>query len=304
MTRHLDVLVVGAGPAGLSAATVAAERGHHVTLFDASDRIGGQFNYAMRVPGTEEFAETLRYFKRRVELTGVALVLNKKVTREELLEQGFDDVIVATGIVPRMPGIDGIQHPKVLSYIDVLKHNAPVGRRVAVVGAGGIGFDIGEFLLHDPHVPLPMPLNNWLGEWGVDLKADSNGGLRAPTPEQPVRQVYLLQRKASKLGASLGKTSGWVHRATLQRKGVKMIGGVDYRKIDDHGLHITVNGEPRILEVDNVVICAGQDSLKDLMPTQQNTAGPRFHLIGGAALAAELDAKRAIREGAELAARL
>jgi len=303
-TRAQRVAVVGAGPAGLSAASVAAECGHAVTLFESSDRIGGQFNFAVRIPGKEEFAETLRYFARRIELAGVNLVLNKRVARDELLKQGFDHVILASGIVPRTPRIEGIDHPKVLSYIDVLQGKAPVGLRVAIIGAGGIGFDVGEYLLHDSHVPLPVPLNHWLSEWGIDLVGDHPGGLCPPQPERPVRQIYLLQRKSSKLGAALGKTSGWVHRVTLMRKGVQMLSGVEYRRIDDRGLHITVGGESRLLEVDNIVVCAGQDSLAELMPDQLATSAPRFHVIGGAAMAAELDAKRAIREGAELAARL
>jgi 2,4-dienoyl-CoA reductase (NADPH2) len=231
-------------------------------------------------------------------------VLNRRVTREELLQQGFDHVIVATGILPRTPPIEGIDHPKVLSYLDVLARNAPVGKRVAVIGAGGIGFDVGQFLLHDAAVPLPLPLENWLDEWGVDLNAAVGGGLRPRSPQQPVREVWLLQRKAAKLGATLGKTSGWVHRMTLQHKGVHMIGGVEYRRIDDRGLHISVNGEAHLLEVDHVVICAGQESLRELMPEAPLPGRPVFHLIGGASLAAELDAKRAIREGAVLAAQL
>ena len=230
--------------------------------------------------------------------------LNQRVTREELLAGGFDDVIVATGIKVRMPGIEGIRHPSVLSYIDVLQHKAPVGKRVAIIGAGGIGFDVGEYLLHNPAHPLPLPIPAWAGEWGVDLNATTSGGLVAPHAAEPVRQVYLMQRKASKLGAGLGKTSGWVHRAALARNGVVMMAGVQYNRIDDHGLHVTVGGEERLIAVDNVVICAGQDSLTELMPPEGTTGGPRFHKIGGAALAAELDAKRAIKEGAELASRL
>ena len=302
--RPKRIAVVGAGPAGLSAATVAAERGHRVTLFDGLDRIGGQFNIAMRVPGKEEFAETIRYFGRRLELLGVEVRLNERVTREQLLAGGYDEVVVATGIVMRKPRIEGIDHPKVLSYLDVLRDRKPVGQKVAIIGAGGIGFDMGEFLVHDPAVPLPVPAAHWMAEWGVDPHVATPGGLAEPVPPQPPRQLWLLQRKTTRPGAGLGKTSGWVHRATLVRNGVTMMAGVQYDRIDDAGLHITVGGEQRLLEVDNVVICAGQESLAELMPAQGVTGGPGFHKIGGAALAAELDAKRAIREGAELAARL
>jgi 2,4-dienoyl-CoA reductase (NADPH2) len=303
------VAVVGAGPAGLSAATVAAECGHDVTLFDSSDSIGGQFKIAMQIPGKEEFAETIRYFGRKIALTGVKLQLGQRVTREQLAAGGFDDVIVATGIKVRRPPIEGIDHPKVLSYIDVLQNKAPVGKRVAIIGAGGIGFDVGEYLLHDARHPLPLALDVWAREWGVDLQGHAAGGLVAPSAPEPVRQLYLLQRKTSKLGAGLGKTSGWVHRAVLARNGVVMLAGVQYDRIDDHGLHVTIGGEQRLLAVDNVVVCAGQDSLTELMPSDEElkAAAPgmaRFHKIGGAALAAELDAKRAIKEGAELAARL
>jgi 2,4-dienoyl-CoA reductase (NADPH2) len=302
--RPRRIAVVGAGPAGLSAATVAAERGHRVTLFDALDRIGGQFNVAMRVPGKEEFAETIRYFGRKIELLGVDLRLGQRVSREELLAQGYDDIVVATGITTRKPKIEGIDHPKVLSYLDVLREGRPVGRRVAIIGAGGIGFDMGEFLVHDAKVPLPVPKAHWMGEWGVDPSSSTPGGLVAPVKPHPPREVWLLQRKSTRPGAGLGKTSGWVHRATLVRNGVQMLAGVQYERIDDAGLHISVGGERRLLEVDNVVVCAGQESLAELMPPEPVQGGPRFYKIGGAALAAELDAKRAIREGAELAARL
>jgi 2,4-dienoyl-CoA reductase (NADPH2) len=302
--------VIGSGPAGLSASTVAAECGHDVTLFDSSDSIGGQFKIAMQVPGKEEFSETLRYFARQIEVTGVKLRLNQRVTREQLLAQGFDEIIVATGITPRVPPIEGINHPKVLSYIDVLLHKKSVGEKVAIIGAGGIGFDVAEYLIHDPRISLPISVEHWCEDWGVDLQANVHGGLAQNlTPPKPFRHIHLLQRKTSKVGAGLGKTSGWVHRAALQRGGVVMMAGVEYNKIDDAGLHITVNGVAKILDVDNVILCAGQDSLAELMPQQTNdktakTAGPRFHKIGGAKLAAELDAKRAIREGAELAASL
>ncbi len=303
--KQRRVAVVGAGPAGLSAATVAAECGHDVTLFDANDDIGGQFRIAMQVPGKEEFRETIRYFGRKLETTGVKLRLGVRISREQLIQDGYDEVVVATGIKVRRPPIEGIDHPKVLSYVDVLQNKAPVGKRVAIIGAGGIGFDMGEYLLHDSRHPLPLALDAWAREWGVDLHGNTAGGLMPAEQPEPVRQLYLLQRKTSKPGAGLGKTSGWVHRAVLARNGVVMLSGVQYDRIDDHGLHITVGGEQRLLSVDNVVVCAGQDSLNELMPSEQEVQAhpgwPRFHKIGGAALAAELDAKRAIREGAELA---
>jgi 2,4-dienoyl-CoA reductase (NADPH2) len=302
--RRRRIAVIGAGPAGLSAATVAAGRGHAVTLFDAHDRIGGQFNIAMRIPGKEEFAETVRYFGRQLELTGVDLRLGERVTRADLLAGGYDDVIVATGVTVRTPRIPGIDHPMVLAYPDVLRGRVQTGRRVAIIGAGGIGFDTAAYLVDDAAAPRPQPVADWMGEWGVDPAVRSPGGLAAPYASAPARGIWLLQRKTTRPGAGLGKTTGWVHRTALAKKGVVMLAGVQYERIDDAGLHITVGGAARLLEVDHIVICAGQDSLADLMPPAGTQGGPAFHKIGGAALAAELDAKRAIREGAELAARL
>jgi 2,4-dienoyl-CoA reductase (NADPH2) len=296
------VAVVGAGPAGLACATVAAERGHQVTLFDAADQIGGQFNLAKRIPGKEEFHETIRYFGRRLEVTGVALRLGQAVDAQALLDGGFDEIVLATGVTPRTPGIEGIDHPKACSYLDVLSGRRRPGARVAIVGAGGIGFDVAEFLVHEGPSPT-TDVDRWLHEWGVDKTLAARGGIEGvqAAPEPPARQVWLLQRKAEKVGARLGKTTGWVHRATLKAKGVQMVPAVDYRRIDDAGLHVTIDGKERLLEVDDVVICAGQEPLRALLePLRQ--AGRNPHLIGGADVAAELDAKRAIAQGSELAA--
>ncbi|WP_446893140.1 FAD-dependent oxidoreductase [Acinetobacter sp. NS4_7] len=296
-----NIAVIGAGPAGLSFATYAAERGHQVTIFEASNQIGGQFNIAKTIPGKEEFYETLRYFKRQIELQpNIKLVLNHTASFEQLLNADFDDVVVATGVTPRKLDIAGIDHPKVLSYIEVLKERKPVGQRVAIIGAGGIGFDTAEYLSHEGESGSLNP-EKFYDEWGIDTNYTNVGGLKAAKVEKSPRKIYLLQRKASSVGAGLGKTTGWIHRTGLKNRDVKMIAGASYDLIDDQGLHITVNGQSTVLEVDHVVICAGQESYT-AMYEQLQTAGKNVHLIGGAKEAGELDAKRAIRQGAELAA--
>ncbi len=299
------IAVVGGGVAGMSAATVAASRGHQVTLFEAAQEVGGQFNLAKVVPGKEEFHETIRYFKVQIEKTGVELRLNTRVNREQLEREGFDEVIVATGVVPRALKIEGSQAPQVLSYAEVLR-GAFVGNRVAVIGAGGIGFDVSEFLLKPVHQPQPQPLDDWQREWGIDPNPNyvSEGGLQPAQVEHPVREIYLLQRKTTALGIGLGKTSGWVHRAQLKKHAVKMLRGVQYKAVTDEGLWVETNGYDQLLRVDTVVVCAGQESVKDIMPNEGENTLANYHIIGGAKLAAELDAKRAIREGAKLAAKL
>ncbi|QUH02460.1 NADPH-dependent 2,4-dienoyl-CoA reductase [Saccharopolyspora erythraea] len=296
------IAVVGAGPAGLSAAVGLASRGHRVELFEADGEIGGQFGIARRIPGKEEFAETIRYYRRQIELTGVGLHLNTRVGAADLVDGGYDEVVVATGVAPRVPDIPGIGHPSVLSYVDVVRHGRPVGERVAVIGAGGIGVDVSEFLTHAESPALD--LEAWNAEWGVTGSDDAPGGLTERKPEPSPRQVYLLQRKTSRIGRGLGKTTGWVHRAALKAKRVEQLTGVNYDKIDDAGLHISFGPEherPRVLEVDSVVVCAGQESVRDLVD-ELTVKGVLTHVIGGADVAAELDAKRAIDQGTRLAA--
>lgn len=294
-----NLAVVGAGPAGLAFAVNAASRGHHVTLFDASAEIGGQFNIAKQIPGKEEFYETLRYYRRMIEVTGVALKLNHRVTADDLLS--FDETILATGITPRTPPIDGIDHPKVLTYLDVLRDKAPVGERVAIIGCGGIGFDTAMYL-SQPGNPTSQNIAEFCVEWGIDTSLQLAGGLRPEGPHlaRSPRQIVMLQRKNSKPGEGLGKTTGWIHRTTLLSRGVKMIAGVSYQKIDEAGLHVEIGGEPQLLAVDNVIICAGQEPNRVLAEPLQ-AAGKTVHLIGGSDVAGELDARRAIAQGTTLA---
>ncbi|WP_285426331.1 NADPH-dependent 2,4-dienoyl-CoA reductase [Pseudomonas sp. efr-133-TYG-103a] len=306
VTQVRKIAVIGAGPAGLAAATVAAERGHEVTLFDSASEIGGQFNIAKRIPGKEEFYETLRYFGRKLQTTGVDVRLNTRVSVDDLVGKGFDEVILATGIAPRTPAIPGIDNDKVLSYLDVILQRKPVGKAVAVIGAGGIGFDVSEFLVHQG-VATSLDRDGFWDEWGIDGALSARGGVAGvkPHPHAPARQVFLLQRKTSKVGDGLGKTTGWIHRTGLKNKQVQMLNSVEYLKIDDAGLHIRIGaeGEEKLLAVDNIVICAGQDPLRELHDGLA-AAGQSVHLIGGADVAAELDAKRAINQGSRLAAQL
>ncbi|EPO5774339.1 FAD-dependent oxidoreductase [Pluralibacter gergoviae] len=297
--RKKALAVVGAGPAGLAFAVNAATRGHAVTLFDAAAEIGGQFNIAKQIPGKEEFYETLRYFRRMLELTGVELRLGQRVGAEDLA--AFDETVLATGIEPRLPAIEGITHPKVLTYLDVLRDKKPVGERVAIIGCGGIGFDTAMYLSQSGDATR-QNIAEFCAEWGIDTSLRQPGGLRPGGAQQPKspRQIVMLQRKASKPGDGLGKTTGWIHRTTLLARGVKMIPAVSYQKIDDAGLHVFIDGEPQLLAVDNVILCAGQEPRRELAEPLRAVGRP-LHLIGGCDVAAELDARRAIAQGTRLA---
>ncbi|MGB2533253.1 MAG: FAD-dependent oxidoreductase [Porticoccaceae bacterium] len=296
-----DIAVVGAGPAGLAAATIAASRGHRVALFDSASEIGGQFNLAKQIPGKEEFRETLRYFNKQIELNNICLNLNTRVSVDQLNKSLFDEVIIATGITPRTPDIEGIDHSSVLSYIDVIANKKPLGKRVAILGAGGIGFDTAEFITHQGQSSAEN-IEKFMHEWGIDMSLDARGGIEGinAQPDPSPREVFLLQRKISKIGAGLGKTTGWIHRTGLAKKNVKMINGCDYQRIDDQGLHLEIDNKQQILAVDNIIICAGQEPLTELVEGLKKP----FHLIGGAETATELDAKAAIEQGTKVAASL
>ncbi|RQW45883.1 NADPH-dependent 2,4-dienoyl-CoA reductase [Novosphingobium sp. LASN5T] len=295
------IAVVGAGPAGLAFSTLAAERGHDVTLFDAADEIGGQFNLAKRIPGKEEFHETLRYFRRMIDVHGVTLKLGTRVDAAMLADGGFDEIVIATGIAPRRPDLHGIDHPKAVRYIDVIAGAAQVGRKVAIMGAGGIGFDVAELITHQG-TSAALDIDVFAREWGIDFRNHPRGGVTGvePAVARNDREVTLMQRKATTVGKGLGRTTGWTHRLTLQRRGVRMVGGVEYLRIDDAGLHTLVEGQPVLFDVDTVIVCAGQEPARGLHDDLA-AAGIRSHLVGGACEAAELDAKRAIRQATELA---
>lgn len=298
------IAVVGAGPAGLAAATVAAKRGHEVTLYDADSETGGQFNIAKQIPGKEEFYETIRYFNKQIELHNVNLKLNTRVNADDLAREDFDEVILATGITPRTPRIEGIEHDKVLTYLDVVKHKKPVGKRVAVIGAGGIGFDVSEYLSHEGE-STSQNIDAWLQEWGIDKTLEARAGIEGVQPEfhPSPREIFMFKRSKGKFGGNLGKTTGWIHRAVLKKKKVQFINEVQYSKIDDQGLHYVQNEEQKVLDVDNIIVCAGQLPFKELLEPLQ-AKGITTHVIGGADVAAELDAKRAIDQGSRLAAKL
>ncbi len=298
----LKIGVVGAGPAGLAYATTAAARGHEVYLFESQKEIGGQFNMAKQIPGKEEFHETLRYFQRQLHIHKVNLRLDTWIGIETLSEAGFDHIVLATGVTARKTGIPGEDHPKVLSYIDVLKHHHPVGNRVAIIGAGGIGFDVAAYLLEGEHSPS-LDLALFQAEWGIDPSIQTPGGLKKPSPHKPERDIYLLKRSKGKHGAGLGKTTGWIHRQTLRKKQVQMLAEVSYKRIDDQGLHIILRGEEQILEVDHIIVCAGQESLKELADPLHSLNIP-YSLVGGAFEAKELDAKAAIKQATQLAAEI
>lgn len=302
VTAKKRIAVVGAGPAGLAAATTAARRGHEVTLFEAGEDVGGQFNIAKQIPGKEEFYETLRYYRNEIKLSGVKAQFNTRVGVDELVQGGFDEILLATGVTPRTPAIEGVDHPKVLSYLDVLRDKKPVGKNVAVIGAGGIGFDVSEYLTHEGESPA-LNLAKFNAEWGIDSEYKDRGGIKPAHLDKAPRQIYLLQRKTSKVGDGLGKTTGWIHRTSLKNRNVEMIAGATYNKIDDAGLHISVGGKDVLLPVDNVVLCAGQEPFRALQAGLE-AAGQKVTLIGGADVAAELDAKRAIKQGTEVAAAL
>ncbi|MGK0378394.1 MAG: 2,4-dienoyl-CoA reductase (NADPH2), partial [Patiriisocius sp.] len=302
--KKKTIAVVGAGPAGLAASTIAAQRGHDVTLFDSEKETGGQFNMAKQIPGKEEFYETIRYFNKQIELHHVTVKLNTRVTPEDIKNGSFDEVILATGIKPRALKIEGIDHPKVLNYIDVLKYKKHVGKRVAVIGAGGIGFDVSEYLSHEGE-STSLNIDAWLKEWGIDktMKARSGTeGVIAEVDPSP-REIFMFKRSKGKFGGNLGKTTGWIHRSTLKKKKVQFINNIQYTKIDDAGLHYIQNEEQKVLAVDTIIICAGQLPLNELFEPLE-ASGIKVHIVGGADVAAELDAKLAINQACRLAAEI